>query len=256
MIARLAGLVVTVGMCACTSADPTDTTVHTDLVDTDNPWVRPEGGTLVFEMSDGVTVPADYYPASAEGRPAVLLMSCLSAESSRKDWPADIVEHFTAADVSVLVPDMRGCGEATGDPRDNRTGLGVLDDRAYVNRLRTDGYTEVSIVTGSAMGSAVNAYVYQEGTDSRTLPASITYLTPTAGDPERLVGMELLPIVPSLFQIVDGNGAWGKHVEGLGREVWEFRYYGRSGPDIELFELFPESVDHLLEFHDRLWAEE
>lgn len=258
---RLAGLVIGVGLCSCTSGDPTDATDHTDIVDTDidtdGPWVRPASGTIVFEMPDGVTVPADYYPASAEGQPAVLLMSCLYRESSRKDWPASVVDHFVENDISVLVPDMRGCGEATGDPRDNRTGLGVLDDRTYVNRLRADGYRNVSVVTGTAMSAAVNAYVYQENGEARRLPASITYLTPNNGDPERLgVRMEQLPVVPSLFLIAGGDAEWGRQVQGLDRADWEFKFYGGSELDLGLFRHHPASVDHLLDFHDRLWSEE
>lgn len=99
---------------------------------------------------DAVPLGASYYPASAEGRPGVVLLHMIPPNNDRSNWTDDFIASLVAHDWSVIVVDRRGAGVSGGDPTDAYQGeYGRYDVEACTQRLAEDGYGEQGIMGAS-----------------------------------------------------------------------------------------------------------
>lgn len=95
----------------------------------------------VVELSteDGLTLVADYTPASTQGRGAVVLLHMIPPSNDRSGYPPRVRDAIADLDLSVLNVDRRGAGDSDGSAVDAYEGPGGrLDVEAAVSFLLDD----------------------------------------------------------------------------------------------------------------------
>lgn len=94
------------------------------------------GGVVSLTTSDGVTLEADYTPASGAGRGAVVLLHMIPPGNDRTSYPPRVREAIAELDLHVLNVDRRGAGGSGGSAQDAYTGeTASLDAEAAVSFL-------------------------------------------------------------------------------------------------------------------------
>ena len=257
-------LLALVASCGGRDADATDEPIpgDTDRVsdDTDpGPWVRPERGDRIVELFDGVRVPSRYEPASEPERPAIILLHGADPRSSRHEWPEEIIMDLVARDYTVLVPDVRGCGEAEGDAAALGTFVGIRDLRRYMEVVHEDGYGRTIVIAGTGSDGTMTGYAYRDDTGQEDLPLfAMGYLTSHV--PRVVEGLATLredSDRPVLFMYPSNVGAWAESKRQVGNPAWTFLRYPPGGINTDLFKEWasPEAAEDLVNWIDSVLQE-
>ncbi len=172
-------------------------------------WQPPEGGVIHLDTIDGITLEADYYPATTANRPAVILLHSIPPGHDRGSWPQDFVVSLADNDWTVINLDRRGSGNSEGNPQDAYEGeLGRYDVEAPVSRLREDGYTGPTAVIGSSNGttSMIDYAVWMQDDPDLALDA-MGFLS---GGPytNTQTDMSDVPAYPALFMATGMEAGW------------------------------------------------
>ncbi len=208
----------------------------------------PSPGAIALRTRDGVTLAADYYPASSPGRPAVLLLHMIPPSNDRTNWPADFIEALRSRDWSVLAVDRRGAGDSGGDPEDAYTGeSGRYDVEACTKRLAGDGASSLAIIGASNGTTSMIDYAAWAPGEGLMAPAALGYMTGGTYT-ENQTPVESVPAVPAIFTYSSAEAAWSVEQQPLDPGTWSFREYPRGDHGTRMFQAAPEVGADLLGF--------
>lgn len=200
-------------------------------------WVVPGGGEITVETRDGVVLVADYYPAEAEGAPALLLLHMNpSGGFQRSDWPAELISPFVEAGWAVLNLDRRGSGDSEGVAREAHTGEnGRYDVEAAMLRLEADGYGSVFIL-GASNGttSMIDYAALAAEEDGLPAPVAMGFLTGGAYT-ETNTAFSAVPAYPSIFVYADDEAQWSNQYNNDQPELWSFHEIPAAGHGTQMF---------------------
>jgi len=220
------GMGLTVALTACGTADP---------VSTDVPWTAPNGGVIELTTTDSVTLEADYYPASAVDRPAIVLLHMVPPSNTRADWPAPFIAELTSRDWTVIAVDRRGAGGSDGNPADSYIGPGGrLDVAAAVQRITDDGYTGKLALIGASNGTtSVLDYAVDPPVG---LPAVAVMGFLTGGSyTEAQNAMSSVSKVPAFFTYSTMERAWSEAQRPVDEASWAFYEYPGGAHGTRMF---------------------
>lgn len=208
-------------------------------------WEPPGGGVVHLETRDGVTLEADYYPASAEGRPSVVLLHMVPPHNDRTTWSAAFIESLHAHDWAVLVPDRRGAGASGGVAVDAYEGpAGRYDVEACALRLRDDGYGPLAIV--GASNGTTSMIDYTAFAPGEGLPVPVSHAFLTGGEyTEEQTAMEDVASTPSFLATQTSEAAWTEAQRPLDPGTWEIHEYPGAGHGTQMFDGTAELAGHL-----------
>ena len=97
-----------------------------------------EAQVETLKTRDGVTLKADYYPASP-GAPGVVLLHMIPPHWERSSWPTEFIGALHKRGWSVINIDRRGAGESGGVAKEAYEGEnGRYDVEAAVKRLQQE----------------------------------------------------------------------------------------------------------------------
>lgn len=197
--------------------------------DLDSGWTSPEGGVVHLQTRDGVTLEGDYYPASAPGRPGVVLLHMIPPGNDRTNWPEAFIAELAAHDWAVINIDRRGAGNSEGDATDAYEGeLGRYDTEAAVTRLTTDGYGPVGIMGASNGTTSMIDYAAWAPGEGLPVPAVLGFLTGGTYT-EAQTSMEEVVDLPCVFTYQTSENAWSEEQRALDPGDWEFHEYPGAG---------------------------
>ena len=240
---------------ACADGERSKQTETPDTTSTDTgeeeAWQRPEGGEIELLREDGLRIVADYYPASQQGRPAVVLLHSYAIDDNRGTWSPELIEAILAEDWALIVPDLRGYGESQGDAIQGY--FDPLDIAACAERVLRNGYGPFAVLPSGNSGDQINPYAYRAATmGDIPQPAAIGYLGGGRWN-ESVSSMETVPLLPTVFvETRDDGEAWAEQYEGQNPDYWTFLWI--TGDDLvinyygEVFTHRPELIPPLIEF--------
>ncbi len=134
--------------------------------------------------SDGVTLAADFLPASGPQRGAVILLHMIPPRFERSSYPDRVLEAIAAQGLNVLNVDRRGAGESKGNPKEAYKGPGGrLDVEAAVEFLtKRQGACKVDtsklVIVGASNGTT-SALDYALGhAEALPDPKALVFLSP------------------------------------------------------------------------------
>jgi pimeloyl-ACP methyl ester carboxylesterase len=221
----------------CTETPPDDETSDDTATDTGPAWTAPEGGVIELVTRDGVTLAADYYPASSPERGAVVLLHMHPPGGfTRADWPQDLISAYGDAGLAVLAIDRRGAGDSEGDPNDAWKGeWGRYDVEAAVLRVTADGYGAVQLVGASNGTTSMIDYAAWAAGEALPVPTSLGYLTGGAYT-ETNRSMNAVPVLPSTFIYGDAEDAWSERFVDEAPPEWSFHEIAGGAHGTEMFD--------------------
>ncbi len=195
----------------------------------DSGWTLPDGGVVHIDTRDGVTLEGDYYPASTEGRPGIVLLHMIPPGNDRTNWPDAFIAALTAHDWAVLNIDRRGAGGSGGDANDAYEGeLGRYDTEAAVALLTADGYGPIGIM--GASNGTTSMVDYAAWAPGEGLPAPVVLGFLTGGTyTEEQTAMESVVDLPCIFTYQTSENAWSEEQRALDPGTWEFDEYMGAG---------------------------
>ena len=230
----LAALAV-LSLLACGDKDVGDDTASVDGGATTG-WQAPEGGVIPLSTRDGLTLQADYHPASAQGRPGVVLLHMIPPQNDRSNWPSAFVDTLVARDWSVLNVDRRGAGGSEGSPTDAYEGeAGRYDVEAAVQRLVDDGYGPVGIMGASNGTTSMIDYAAWATGEGLTRPVVLAYLTGGTYT-EGQTPMTEVADLPSVFACQTTENAWTEVQRSLDPGTWAFHEYPGAGHGTQMLQ--------------------
>lgn len=222
---------------ACTDKASTDT------VDSAPPYenFKPEGAEiLTLTTRDAVSIEADYWAASSDERPAVVLVHMdPSSGANRSNWDGTYLQLLIDSDWHVLVPDRRGTGGSTGDAKEAfETVKGSYDIEACVGHLPVEA-ASLSLVAASNGTTSMIDYVAQATDEGWRPPDTMQFLSVVSSTTNNHA-IEDVPLLPALFSYpaneADNNEAWQSANSGN----WEFEGYDPGDHGTRMFQNTPE----------------
>lgn len=173
------------------------------------PWAPPEGGPILLEARDGVTLAADWYPHPEQSAPAVVLVHMHPPGGwDRQSWPSGLIEGLGEAGWSVMVIDRRGAGESEGDPDEAWLGeWGRYDVEAAALRITGDGYERVAVLGASNGTTSMIDYAAWASGEGLPAPIALAYLSGGAYT-ETNTDLSDVPVVPSAFVYDTAEAEW------------------------------------------------
>jgi alpha-beta hydrolase superfamily lysophospholipase len=116
------------------------------------PGVEAAGTRVTFPTSDGVTIVAEYYEASARPAAGVVLVHMLSR--SRGDW-GGLPDRIRDAGMTALAIDLRGHGQSSGSPQELQAM--IQDVRAAAQWLagRPNVRGDQIAIVGASLGASL-----------------------------------------------------------------------------------------------------
>lgn len=227
------------------AGDTADSGADTDDgggTDTDEELDPSPEGEVGFQTADGVDLVADWYPASAPDRPAVLLLHMIPPNWDRSSWPDDFVSALRAEDWAVLVVDRRGAGDSGGTARDAYEGEGgQLDVDACVDFLGAEGAGGLAIVGASNGTTSMIDFVVGTGDGGALVPAALTFMTGgTYTEAQHDMGDVAAVGVPALFTFSTAERAWSVDQQAVDPGGWAFLEYADGDHGTEMFSAAPE----------------
>jgi len=139
---------------------------------------------VTFETSDGVTLEADWRPASQPGRGLVVLVHMIPPSNDRRGYPERVRDLLAEEDVAILNVDRRGAGGSGGDAADAYLGEGGLRDMEAAVSFAIDDArgcavnTDALVLVGASNGTtSVYDYVVA-GDDDLPSAAAVVFMSP------------------------------------------------------------------------------
>jgi hypothetical protein len=202
---------------ACTSPDMGTSPFESGDTTEALPWMPHSGGVVELVASDGTVLVGDYYPASEEGRPSMLLYG--DFYGSRVTVPHSFIESFTSKGWNVLVMDWRSFGDSGGDE--------YISDAAYLDMELAIGFLDYethgpapAIFGGICFWALMHAYK-AETLDDRTQIAGFGMMPFTDNGACNILNPDQMPNVPTLFVVNSLDDAEDPYV-AAGRANWVF----------------------------------
>lgn len=202
---------------------------------------KPEGAeVLTLTTRDEVSIEADYWAASADERPAVILIHMdPSSGAHRGNWDGTYLQLLIDSDWHVLVPDRRGAGGSTGTATDAyETVKGSYDVEACVGHL-PEGAATLSLVGASNGTTTMIDYAALADAEGWRAPDTLQFLSavrPTTNNHE----IADVPATPALFSFpkneADNNAPWQDANPG----DWSFQEYDPGDHGTRMFQNTPE----------------
>jgi pimeloyl-ACP methyl ester carboxylesterase len=190
--------------------------------DQDDSWSPPAGGVIELETSDGLTLEADYYPASVADSLNVVLVHSIPPGNDRTGWPMGFIDLLGDNDWTVINPDRRGAGGSEGNPIDAYEGPnGKFDVEACVRKLRDDGFVGPIAVLGSSNGttSMIDYAIHMQDDEMLRLAAMVFLSGGSYTNTQN--PMEDVPALPALFSASGMETGWSETQAGL-NDAWSY----------------------------------
>jgi len=207
----------------------------------------PEGASTVqLTTRDGVSLVADLYPASAAGRPGVVLLHMTPRGPwNRKDWPVSFIEKLHAHDWAVIAVDRRGAGDSGGEATDAFEGdNGRYDVEACVAKLNENTLGALVVIGASNGTTSMIDYAVWAGGEGLPEVAAMGFMTGGTYT-EHQTAMADVPKVPAIFTYSTEERDWSVAQQPLDPGTWSFREYPDGAHGTKMFEAEPAVADHL-----------
>jgi pimeloyl-ACP methyl ester carboxylesterase len=139
---------------------------------------------VTFSTSDGVTLEADWRPASQPGRGVVVLVHMVPPSNDRTGYPPRVRDALAEEDVAILNIDRRGAGGSGGVAEDAYFGEGGRLDVEAAVRFALDpargcAVNPDALVLVGASNGTTSVYDYVvAGDEDLPFPAAVAFLSP------------------------------------------------------------------------------
>lgn len=190
----------------------------------------PTWQVVKLKTSDGLTLEADYRPATTPGRGAVVLLHMIPPSWNRKSWPLRVRNLLAAGDVAVLSVDRRGAGKSQGVAKDAYVGPGGAKDvAAAVNFLVSSkrpcpsSPSHVMLIGASNGTTSVLDYTLGHA-KSAPHPAGVAWLSPGSYTEKQYkisAHRAVLDKLPLLF-VHPSSEPWSKQWMDKAAKGWGF----------------------------------
>lgn len=199
-------------------------------------WQPPGAGVVTLTTRDGVDLEADYTPASAQGRPGVVLLHMIPPNNDRTNWPDDFIAALTAMDWAVLNLDRRGAGGSEGSPTDAYEGeAGRYDVEAAFSRLAADGYGAVGVMGASNGTTSMIDHAAWAAAEGLPRPVVLAFLTGGTYT-ENQTSMDLVVDLPAVFAVQSSENAWTEEQRDRDPGTWSFHEYLGAGHGTQMLD--------------------
>lgn len=199
-------------------------------------WTPSEGGEITLTTRDGLVLAADYHPASAEGRPGVVLVHMIPPGNDRSNWPQAFIDELVGHDWAVINLDRRGAGDSEGTAEDAYEGeAGRYDVEAAVLKLQEEGYGAVGIMGASNGTTSMIDYAAWANGEGLPVPAVLAFLTGGVYT-ENQTDMKQVVGFPCIFTYQTTESAWSEQQRSLAPGSWEFHEYSGAGHGTQMLE--------------------
>ena len=184
------------------------------------------GAEVALATADGEVLTADWWPAPAQGAPAVVLVHMIPPTWDRSSWPGRARRALADEGWAVLTIDRRGAGGSTGDPEAAYEGDGGRRDLDAAVRFLVDATCGVdserlALVGASNGTTSVNDYA---ASHDATLPdaAANVFLSPGAYTENQNLVAANLGLGGALLWMYPTDEPWSEGFRDAAPDGWRF----------------------------------